>query len=194
MKQTKKWSVAIVAGAAFVLACILVTVSGGFTYDTLMADGALTPTAWVYLPYIGKSVAWRPFSDDSPWNTPIGDSPTLDETIFVVALDPSTLDTRGQSETDTSVDFDYQIEGLPAGSYVIYAGTDRDDDGFICETGDLCGALPSTIEPEIITLEPGERRANADFSVARLLLQQSAAADLAGPISIHTAPTETTRP
>jgi hypothetical protein len=43
-----------------------------------MADGALTPTAWVYLPYISKSVAWRPFSNDSPWNTPIGQNPAID--------------------------------------------------------------------------------------------------------------------
>jgi hypothetical protein len=90
MRQTNKRSVAIVAGAASVLACILIAGSGSFTYETLTANGILTPTAWAYLPYISKqepptstptatpSVAWRPFSDDSPWNTPLGDDPSID--------------------------------------------------------------------------------------------------------------------
>jgi len=55
---------------------------------------------------------------------------------------------------------------------VIYAGTDRNDDGVICEDGDLCGALPSLSQPQIVTLTPGQQLGNINFSVAQRVLQQ----------------------
>ena len=103
----------------------------------------------------------------------VGPGASLGEFIYVLALDPETLETVEQSATLAVVDFAYQIDELPPGDYAVYAGTDRDNNGFICETGDLCGALPSRLEPEILTLEVGEDVTGADFSVARLILEQS---------------------
>jgi len=103
----------------------------------------------------------------------VGEPSQMSETIYVIAVEPVLLDTVAQDGTDASENFVYTIADLAAGSYVIYAGTDRDNDGFICEIGDLCGALPSTIQPQILTLEPGQELANTDFSVARLILQQA---------------------
>lgn len=103
MSQASRRTCAIVSGAVFVMAYILSASSGGFTYEALTASGTLTPTVWVYLPYISEqepptstptatptstptttltptpgTQTWRPFSDDSPWNTPIGENPAID--------------------------------------------------------------------------------------------------------------------
>lgn len=94
------------------------------------------------------------------------------ETIYVLAVDPATRDTIGEAATQAAQSYVYAIGGLPAGAYVIYAGTDRDDDGYICEEGDLCGALPSRLEPATITLGESQNLTNIDFAVARLILQQ----------------------
>jgi hypothetical protein len=52
MRQASRRMVAVVAVAAFVTACILILGSGGFTFDTLAANGTLTP--WAYLPLIAR--------------------------------------------------------------------------------------------------------------------------------------------
>ena len=94
------------------------------------------------------------------------------EIIYVLAVDPDTRDTIGDTATNGRRSYVYTIANLPAGAYVIYAGTDRDNNGYICEQGDLCGALPSRLEPQTITLGENEHRTATDFSVARLVLQQ----------------------
>lgn len=106
----------------------------------------------------------------------VGDAPALNETIFVLAVRPISRTTVRQDETDSQRGFAYRLESLPVGSYALFAGTDRDDDGFICDIGDLCGALPSTLEPDVIRVESGQELDDVDFSVARLVLEEVTAA------------------
>ena len=69
MRQASRRMVAVVAVAAFVTACILIVGSGGFTFNTLAANGTLTP--WAYLPFVARQ--------PTPTPTPISCStvPTL---------------------------------------------------------------------------------------------------------------------
>ena len=80
MRQPRRRIVAVVVVAAFVTACILIVGSGGFTFDTLAANGTLTP--WAYLPFIARQ--------PTPTPTPI---PCLTVPILISPADGSNLDT-----------------------------------------------------------------------------------------------------
>lgn len=102
----------------------------------------------------------------------VGTPETIEEAIYVLAVTPEELESVAQDITGADRDWQYHLEALPAGQYAVYAGTDRNDDGFICDIGDLCGALPSLIEPGVIHLDAGDAREGADFGVAAVVLQQ----------------------
>ncbi len=111
----------------------------------------------------------------------VGGNGTTDEPIYVLVVDPVTLETIGEAETDATMGFAYLVRDLPPGRYAIYAGTDRDRNGLVCEMGDLCGALPSTIEPAVIELSAGEALTGADFVIALQVLQSAGADSSASP-------------
>lgn len=66
-------------------------------------------------------------------------------TVYVLVLEPDSNETVGQAETDASRGYAYTTDALPAGTYIVVAGTDRDDDGFICDIEDACGSYPLPI-------------------------------------------------
>ncbi|MGB1439778.1 MAG: S8 family serine peptidase, partial [Luminiphilus sp.] len=45
-----------------------------------------------------------------------------------------------------------EVDRLPAGRYEIWAGTDNDNDLFICDAGETCGAWPSLDFPEFLEI------------------------------------------
>ncbi|RFA30147.1 hypothetical protein CAI21_08130 [Alkalilimnicola ehrlichii] len=47
----------------------------------------------------------------------------------------------------------YSFEGVPAGRYQVYAGTDNDNDRYICGLGEACGAYPSLSKPETVPVD-----------------------------------------
>ncbi|GAA3946924.1 S8 family serine peptidase [Allohahella marinimesophila] len=48
--------------------------------------------------------------------------------------------------------YDFAFSEIPAGNYQVYAGSDMDNDGFICDTGEACAAFPLRNLPDIIRL------------------------------------------
>jgi hypothetical protein len=75
----------LVVIAIFLAVAVLVSP----TYMNLTAQGTLVPRA--YLPIIHSCSHWRPFSDASPWNTPIGPNPEIDPNsaaMIATLLDP----------------------------------------------------------------------------------------------------------
>lgn len=104
-----------------------------------------------------------------------------DEAIYILVVDPTTYQTLGEAETSSAEHFAYIVQNLPPGRYAIYAGTDRDKNGLICEMGDLCGALPSTIEPTVVQLEAGDAITGADFAIALQAIQQASESAAARP-------------
>ena len=64
-------------------------------------------------------------------------------TVYILVVDPDTLEPVAQAMTDAAQHYVYWIPEVPAGTYIVVAGTDRDDDGFICDPGEACGAWPA---------------------------------------------------
>ena len=69
--------------------------------------------------------------------------------VYVLVTDTSVaLNTVGQAEANAvNGEYTFSISGLPAGSYYLFAGTDHDADGLICDPGDACGAYPDVAAP-----------------------------------------------
>ena len=70
---------------------------------------------------------------------------------YVLLVDPQTSQTVDTVAAAVSNGvYQFTFKNVPAGSYQIMAGTDMNNDGFICDTGEACGAyttldLPATI-------------------------------------------------
>jgi subtilisin family serine protease len=108
-------------------------------------------------------------------------SPTVNESdIFILAVDPATLETVTQVVQTAATTLDYALDELPPGRYIVVAGTDDDDDGFICGPGEICGAYPVENQPVDISLDAGEDRSNIDFTIFFGLLEPTTAASPAG--------------
>ena len=48
--------------------------------------------------------------------------------------------------------YPFTINDVPAGRYRVIAGSDYDDDSFLCDAGEACGAYPSIDSPEFIAV------------------------------------------
>ena len=90
------------------------------------------------------------------------------EQIYVLALEAGTWTPVAQDETSVARDYAYELRGLPPGTYAIYAGTDRNGDGFICDEGDLCGAMPAVTAPEPLNVEAGDRLSDVVLPMTEL--------------------------
>lgn len=112
-----------------------------------------------------------PVSVGGPTNGTRGDVGT----VFVLVVDTETLETVEQATTSATQNYAYRSPGLPAGSYFIVAGSDRDNDGLVCDNGEACGLFPLTDSPTAITVEEGDVTA-IDFPVALSFPLASAAA------------------
>ncbi len=74
-------------------------------------------------------------------------------TLYVLAIDATsgntvkvTVATRQSNGT-----YSYSLSGIPQGKYQIFAGTDANNDGIICDAGEACGAYLTVDKP--ITIE-----------------------------------------
>ncbi len=73
-----------------------------------------------------------------------GTTGTSSYEVFVLAVDADTFASVAQDVVRTDGSLVYGLRNLPAGSYVIVAGTDEDGDDLICDEGEpLCGLYPS---------------------------------------------------
>ncbi|MFT5734509.1 MAG: subtilisin family serine protease [Planctomycetota bacterium] len=73
-----------------------------------------------------------------------GSTQSTNYEVFVLAVDATTFESVAQDVVRTDGALGYGLTGLPAGRYVIVAGTDEDGDDFICDEGEpLCGLYPS---------------------------------------------------
>ena len=73
-------------------------------------------------------------------------------TVFAVLLDPVTSGVLGVdviSGDNPSVEF----EAVLSGEYLLLAGTDLDNDGFICDAGELCGGIPEATDLDEIVVD-----------------------------------------
>jgi serine protease len=70
---------------------------------------------------------------------------------YILLIDPATGDASHQGTTSaTGGKYSYSIGSVTAGSYYVVAGSDLDNDGFICDPGEACGAYPTIDLPTIL--------------------------------------------
>lgn len=80
--------------------------------------------------------------------------------VFVLLVNPSSGATVAQDSTTAAEGFRYNLEGVAAGDYNLVAGTDRDNDDFICDIEDACGTLG-----RVLTIPEGGQLTSLDFPV-----------------------------
>ena len=95
----------------------------------------------------------------------VGAATVVSDTIYILLLDPITLGTLRQADTDKTRGFAYRLPDVPPGSYVLVAGTDRDNDDIIAEEEDLFGVWPTLDKVEILTLSEGQDLQGISFPV-----------------------------
>lgn len=89
-------------------------------------------------------------------------------TLYVLAVDPETYFTVAEAITDSQGHYSYVTPFLPEGEYLFFAGTDRDEDGWICDTGEACGYYPDPVQ-----VTSGAPTLGVDFLVANMVNIQS---------------------
>jgi len=95
---------------------------------------------------------------------------------YVLLVDPVTLDTVAQADVASAGGvYTYQLDDVPSGSYLLYAGSDPDNDFLICSGSEACGAFPTLGTPE--PLQVTDDQSGLDFVTG---FQQSVGASHAG--------------
>ena len=87
--------------------------------------------------------------------------------IFVVALDPATFNTIAGTSTDVDSSFKFEIPPITTGVYFIAAGSDLDEDGFICDEGEYCGFYPVTSQPSLIEVQSNKTTGDITFTIEK---------------------------
>ena len=94
-------------------------------------------------------------------------------TVYVLVLDASTLQTSGRGDiTGAAERYFYRTPKVPGGTYLVIAGTDRDDDQYICDSGEACGIYPLEDSPREIEINGDQT--GIDFAVSANLLATAA--------------------
>lgn len=94
---------------------------------------------------------------------------------YILLLDKETFEPIEQVEVAAnSSEVSYLFDKVSTGEYYIAAGTDMNNDGYICEDGEACGFYPIFSDPTAITVSGPSTGLNIPTSF-RTGLQQSAA-------------------
>jgi len=88
--------------------------------------------------------------------------------IYILLYDPVLDDVVAQvSAQSNEADYPFRFSDIPAGDYQIIAGTDADNDLFICDAGEACGAWLTTDQP--IQIELDSNLTDLNFPVGYLV-------------------------
>ena len=102
-------------------------------------------------------------------------------TAYVIVAEPDTLAPIAQVMTDAAQGYDYRTPELPGGSYIVLAGTDRDDDGLICDPGEACGVWRTIDSRQPVDVDGDQKGINIVVSLD--LITGSGESPLAGIVS-----------
>jgi len=83
-------------------------------------------------------------------------------TVYILFIDHDTQEVIDQAVTRADQNYQFARPNLPEGDYEIWAGTDNDNDFFICDDGETCGAYQTMDEP--IVLEVRQDQTGINFS------------------------------
>ena len=154
--------------------------SNGLDFDTLelTVDRTGLPNdvyqTTVTVNYLDGATA---VSIDIPVRMQVGASTPTTDTIFVLLLDPDTFATRYQTSTANGSSFVFSFGNVAAGDYLLVAGTDRDNDDFLGDAGELFGAWPDLDDAQVITVVGGVNSTGLEFGMQDLVTVTSAGAE-----------------
>ncbi|MGE0622215.1 MAG: S8 family serine peptidase [Pseudomonadales bacterium] len=85
-----------------------------------------------------------------------GSNPAADAGLFYVIAVNEDGSSEGNADVVTADNGEYHwtLTDLPAGSYRIFAGSDMDNDNFLCDAGESCGAYRTLDAQERVTVDP----------------------------------------
>lgn len=96
--------------------------------------------------------------------------------IYVLLVDTNTNDVVEQAEPIVANGaYAYAFSDIAAGAYRILAGTDTDNDTFICDAGEACGAYP-TID-QLVQIDLNSDVSNLDFPIGYVVALPSTMSD-----------------
>jgi serine protease len=82
---------------------------------------------------------------------------------YVLLIEPNSLNTVQQvSASIQNGTYSFQFDNVPIGTYIIAAGTDFNNDGYICDVGEACGLFPTSEKAD--SIEVNADQSNFDFS------------------------------
>lgn len=84
-------------------------------------------------------------------------------TLYVLLYDPEAGSVAAQAIARSSDGYQFRLPRVPAGDYVLFAGTDLNNDLTICDTGEACGALLTLDQP--LRLRVDRDLIDVDFAV-----------------------------
>lgn len=107
-------------------------------------------------------------------------------TLYVLLVDPDTLETIAQTETTADRQYQFSFDGVPQGEYLLTAGTDMNDDLYIDDEGEAFGEYPVSSQPQLLNIT-GDLT-GLSFSVTYLMNVQKpkAAGQLSGDSPVST--------
>ena len=105
--------------------------------------------------------------------------------IYVLLIDTDTGNSIDEiSPPAVSGTYSFTFSNVPAGTYEILAGTDFNNDFFICDPGEACGAYPTIDQPTQFNVSADE--SNLDFPIGYIVALPSLSAnDNEGSVSEH---------
>jgi len=84
-------------------------------------------------------------------------------TLYVLLLDVDSGDTVAQDVvTSEGGQYRFTLRDVPAGNYQLAAGSDADNDQYICDAGEACGAWLTLDQPKTLQID-GDRE-GLDFA------------------------------
>lgn len=88
-------------------------------------------------------------------------------TVYVLLIDSEDSVVAAQEQPTATNGYAFNFRNVPQGQYVLFAGTDMDNDGFIDDTGEGLGAYPTLLDPAVIELfqNRSELMFNVSYSI-----------------------------
>lgn len=111
-----------------------------------------------------------------PVTLTVGVPQAPNDEVFVLVVNETTFENKGQTQTNATSAFAFSMPNVVAGRYYLVAGTDRDNDDFIGDEGELFGIWPSNDSPLVLEITGN----NAVVSSLNFTLQQQSVQMSAG--------------
>lgn len=88
--------------------------------------------------------------------------------LYMLLIDAATGEVVQQFESgQTNGEYAFEFTAVPDGRYEIVAGTDSDNDGFVCHAGEACGSYLTLFNPR--TIEVNGDLSSLEFSAGHVV-------------------------